>query len=157
MQQTPIDSPTAAAGLPSIPSPTRTITLGGRTLTLRALRVEDHAELMRWVQARVVSLARRAAEGLPRDERIELLQAAIREASRLTLTSPDTIRVLGELEGATRLLWLCVRQEHPDLDQAALLNLLSDPSTIAETLAAMRAVNEAAAAAEAPETKTIDP
>lgn len=122
----------------------REVKLGGQTIRIRPLSVDDLSGLMCWVQDRVIEIARRASEGLPSAERIELLQGAINTASRLTLDSPDTLRVLGSIDGATRMLWLCVRNEHPELDQAKLIALIVDPQTMTDTLASMQAVNEAA-------------
>lgn len=120
------------------------VKLGGVVYRLRPLRVQDHDELMAWVQDRVVDVARIAAKGLESQERLALLERAVDKAALLTLDSPETLRLLGSLQGAVKMLWMGLRAEHPELDEATILNQLTDPQTLVDTMAAMREANERA-------------
>jgi hypothetical protein len=109
----------------------RTIELGGRTLKISPLTIDDFGALQAWIYSQLpdpITSARRMAEGLPPTALGELFREAAREerASRLAhrIGTAGAGEMLQGLLGVVELLYLTARRHHPDLTRDELPALI---------------------------------
>jgi len=110
----------------------RQVTLGGKTYKLAPLRNRDFAEFEKWMQDQAIEMVERSIQrqNLSFDERRILLNEAYEKARRLTFTSKEASPYLYKLEGAAKILWLSIRQEHPEITEEFLVDVVQDDETL---------------------------
>jgi len=101
--------------LPQITAAPSEIDFEGKTYRLTPLADQDFGEFQRWMQDNYIDLAKRNLDGLSEADRSSFLAHAYDEAAKLTLDSPETLRIMRTVDGAAKLLWLSLRREHPEL------------------------------------------
>jgi hypothetical protein len=109
----------------------RMIELGGRSLRVSPLTVEDLGAYQAWIYSQLpdaAAVARRFAEGLPPSVQAEMGREAIREdrAARLAhrIGMPAAGEMMQGLMGVVELLYLATRRHHPDLTRDDLPALI---------------------------------
>lgn len=123
-------------------APTTIFLSDGQSLRFSPLSDRDILELDEWVRARAIADARNSLK----DEddpiiRAETLDAAMRFAQGLTFMSGHGSRILATPEGLSRVLYLSVRKNHPDIKEDALRPLLLAESNKEAVNAAFQHVN----------------
>lgn len=108
----------------------RTITLCGKKYRVTPIRDRDYADFEAFLQDHAIEVAKRSLDGLSSKDRQVLLQHAYNKAARITIASSEATIALTSLEGITKLLWLSLRHEHPDLEEEDLLKMLCDPQAM---------------------------
>ena len=110
------------------------IELGGEKYLLSPFRDKDFGEFTRWVKGRIVQLAKDSLDGLPDNERKFLLVHAFEKANLIEINSPDAIRAMATLDGAAKLLYLGLRRNHPELTEQKVLEILTEPQSLAKAM-----------------------
>ena len=118
------------------------IELGGVKYKLSPLNHRALGELERWMQERLVDVAKRAAADMSPADRQAVLSDAVNRAATIDLTSPEAGRLMATMEGACRMLWLGMRPNHPDVTLERVHDLLADPATLDAAMAALDSVND---------------
>jgi hypothetical protein len=85
---------------------------------------KDFDEIDEWLQARLLSIARKS---LPpeatREEREELLSIATREAAKITWTMPAGRQSMSTIPGIAHIAWVSLRKRHPGITEDYLREL----------------------------------
>jgi len=96
------------------------VTIDGTVYTLRPTDATDHALIEREVKkGRVdpIAVARQLTEGLPAEERKEILSRAYDDAMRArNVTADELEQWTATLPGALFCFWLSIRKAHPEID-----------------------------------------
>jgi hypothetical protein len=111
------------------------VVIDGEILRFSPLRDSDYGEFERWVQDRVIELTKRHLDGLPAEERQHLLDRAFQTAERITIDSPEAVRLMTTVDGACKLAWLSLRREHSDITYERVRGLLTSPEGTGALLA----------------------
>lgn len=122
-----------------------TLRLRGVEYRLKPMTHADIGEFERWLQDEHIAITRRNLENEPPEMRGPLLKEAYARASRIHMNSFDGEAIQSTFEGGSRIFWLCLRQEHPNMTLDDAQRLLCDPET---ELADLEMVNEVMAAIE---------
>lgn len=117
-----------ATGAPSM------ITLGGKKYQMSPLQDEDYGVLERWVQDKIIELAKRNLAGLEETQKTELLKHAFNEARRVTLIDPQALKHLQSVDGAVLLVWLMLKTKHPDITQEEVAEQLLDEAAMSSAM-----------------------
>lgn len=120
--------------------------INGDVYRIKPLRDRDYGELEQWLRSKAMDAARENLNGFSGEDRRTLLSLAYDKASRMSVTSPDAMEILLSREGAARLVWLGVRQEHPDVKLEQVGAWLSDPKVLEDAMGRFDDVNELAKA-----------
>jgi len=86
----------------------------GKAYCMSPLKDRDFGEFELWLQDRCIDLARRNTEGLAPGDK-EILRCAVDKAMKLTISSPEALDRMMTIDGASELLYLSLRAEHPDI------------------------------------------
>lgn len=99
---------------------TETFQWDGKTYTVMPLRDKDIAELEAWAQDSVISVTKRNIKDFPEAQQNLLLQDAFKRAVEVNFYAKEFWALLNTVEGASRYLWVVLRQAHPEftLEQA---------------------------------------
>lgn len=120
----------------------RTIKLKGKEYRITPLRDRDFGEFETWVQDRAIAIAIRNSKELDEADRQSLIQHAYDKAANITISSPESTRFMASIEGASKLLWLSLHHEHPDLTEDEVLTLLCDPDTLEVAMSEVERTNK---------------
>lgn len=119
------------------------VTLADQTYRMSPLRDVDYGEFDRWMQVRMIQTARQSlTPDMSEQDRHETMDAAMRQASLLTIASPHGARVANSIDGVAMLLWLGIRQNHPTVTREKLREQLADPRTISAAMDSFDLANE---------------
>lgn len=110
------------------------IELSGKKYLLSPMRDRDYGEFQRWVQSRIIQLAKDNLNGLSEDEKKFLLVHAYEKASNIKENSPETLRTIQTIEGAAKLAFIMMRKNHPELTEDRVLELFTDPENVSKTM-----------------------
>lgn len=120
------------------------LVLGDREFQMSPLTDKDIAELDSWIQSRCIEIARNS---LPPDAsqelRNETIQSAIEVAMSMTWLSGRGAKILATVQGMTRLVWVSIRKNHPDVTPAQLQAYMLDPENIQKANLAFSRLNSA--------------
>lgn len=114
--------PTDQANATAAPFP---ITIGNETLLCSPLRQVDFGEFLNFVKREYLKTYQANQDLIPAEYRDGVWQAGLHRASMLTLASSETLQLMVTIEGAAYLLWLAIRQRHPE-------KLLADAAAIVQ-------------------------
>jgi len=130
----------ATAAAPPEPLEVR---LAGDVYKMRPMTVSDRAELDRHLQHRVIQLARGSlTDDMRQDERDEIMDAAFRRAEKTSMSSEQGVSLMTtSLPLLSRMIWMMLRDFHPDMTPESVEKLLIDPVTIEEFMDAVDLVN----------------
>lgn len=103
-----------------------TVELGGRTFRVKPMRDVDNGDFVKWIQDKHLALAQRNLKGMEDKHARMLLQRAYDKAAAITMESPEVLTAVQTIQGIVKLFWLLVRQEHPEVCEAELHDLLVD-------------------------------
>lgn len=107
------------------------ISLAGETYRMSPLTDQDLGEIDRWLQSRVLDIARASiTSAMTETERRDTMDAAMRHASSISMSTPEGVRVMNSLDGTAMLIWLGLRHNHPDLTRQQVREKLNDDRTI---------------------------
>lgn len=119
----------------TLASARRPIRFGNTEYLASPLTDRDIAELDEWIQEHYIDLARRSLRSSTSEADRELtMRVAMREALTLTWLSGQGARIIGTIDGLTRLLWQMVQHNHPNVTPAQLRAHLTDPRTLQENI-----------------------
>jgi len=92
---------------------------------------DDFGVLQRWVEDRLMDIARRNCEGLPVEVQKGLMESAYAKAVTVTMFDAITIRHLGTLEGTVKMVWLSARKSDPSITENDVHKaLMADPAAM---------------------------
>lgn len=133
----------------------RPIRLGDREFLASPLTDRDIAELDEWIQEHFIDLARRSLKPSTSEADRELtMRVAMREAMSLTWLSGQGARIMGTVDGLSRLLWQMIHHSHPEVRPEQLRAYLIDPKL---AQANMQQVNDAFAKLNVGDGKSFSP
>ena len=115
--------------------------LGEVTYRLSPLSDKDYGEFEGWAQDRFLDVAKRNLEGLAQADRDALLKAAYETSSRLTLTSPETLKLMSTVDGAAYLLYLSLRRDQPTIDLQRAKEFTTDPKVLRQFMDRINELN----------------
>jgi hypothetical protein len=125
------------ATLPELVALSDTIDIGGEKYVIGVLTARDYAEIERRIlsnRADPIAVARALSDGLPPDERREILMRAYDDGTKARrVTARELDEWMQSLGGVQFTFWLCVRKSRPSmtLDQAGeLLDQLGQQSVL---------------------------
>lgn len=113
----------------------------GVTYRLSPLRDRDYGEFVGWVQDRFLDLAKRNLDGLAQADRDTLLKAAYEKSGGLTITSPETIKLMNSVDGAAYLLYMSLRRETPEITHQRAKELSTNPVTVRQFMDRINELN----------------
>lgn len=116
-------------------------TLGDVTYRISPLSDRDYGEFENWVQDQFLDVAKRNLEGLAQADRDALLKAAYETASRLTVTSPESLKLMSTVNGAAYLLYLSLRRDHPDVTFEKAKEISTDPKVLRQFMDRINELN----------------
>lgn len=88
----------------------------------------DISELDEWLKAKFIEMARSSlTPGLSSAEREETLGVAMRIAMSMTWMSGQGARIIGTIDGISRLLYQSIKARHPDMTYERTRSFIADP------------------------------
>lgn len=138
-------------GIPESTAAPAEITLGGKTFRMRPLSFAEIGEFERWAQDEYLQRVERSVKYLDEAAKAEERRkaAAIMRKMSMVVQSDDAeaLREMDEtcrsIEGLTRLIWLGLRREHPELTLPEVGNLLADQKAIDAAKGHWKRINRA--------------
>lgn len=121
------------------------VELGGKKYKLKPLRDRDLGEFEQWVQDRYLQTVKRNLADLDGADRDRLLDRAFDRAATITASSPEALKLMTSVEGATKLLWFGLRQEQPNITEEEVSSLIAEPGAFDAATEALDRVNGRAA------------
>lgn len=128
------------------------IKLGDRRYQLSPLNWRDYEQFDLWMRGEALSqLSTDEVKSLSDDDRRALHRHITDKADKLSLTTPPTHdpdalhtlhRIVTSVRGASRLVWLGIKHNHPDIELEEIENLFSDAETFAAAMAEFDRVNQ---------------
>jgi hypothetical protein len=106
------------------------IEIGGQVYRISPLRDRDFGEFERWVQDRYLDVARRNLEGLNETDKVTLLKCAYEKAASLSISSPESLKLMTTIDGAAMLMYLSLRREQPDITYNKAIELTTDAKMV---------------------------
>lgn len=107
------------------------VVIRGKAFRISPLSDADRAELLLWIRARFLDLAKQAAKDEPAEVKKEVLSQAIDKAFGLNFCSPQVEELLTkDVEAISYLFWLSLRHEHPQMTRQDVLQLSGDPEVL---------------------------
>lgn len=96
-----------------------TMDIGGKEYTLRPLTIGQYGQMEAYLVSKrddPISVVGKAAAKLPKSQRAELWDAAVRAATmRKIVSASDMALFESSLEGIAWKLWQCVKADHPEV------------------------------------------
>ncbi|MFG0247841.1 MAG: hypothetical protein ACF8OB_03055 [Phycisphaeraceae bacterium JB051] len=133
------------------------IQLGSDTFKMRPLTIGDLGEFENWVRQKVISNAMYASRGLDPAEKRELTGQAINAASRITYDSDEAMGMMQSIEGASHLVYLSLRHDHPAITREQVVNKLSNIKQFTEVAENLMKVSAPTLGHDAPKTQPGNP
>jgi hypothetical protein len=99
------------------------ITLGGKTYLVSQLTRAERRELDRWVQGRIVEVARLGLDGATAEDRKEIMGLAFDRAVEATWSASGRI---DSLQRISRLLWQYIKARYPNVTLEQVTQALED-------------------------------
>ena len=128
------------------------ITLGGKKYRLSPLGWRDYGEFDLWMREEALKqLSSAAITALPDQDRQAAHRHIMAQSARLSLTAPPTHdlealatinRIVSSVSGASRLVWMGVRHNHPDVQLEAIEDLFADVEVFAAAMGEFDRVND---------------
>lgn len=115
---------TRATAAPSV------VELSGKKYLISPLDDKRIGMFERFLQDRVVDIAKRNSEGLPPERADAMLAHAIDKASRLQIGSIDSLPMIGSIEVLVYLFWLSINKAHPEVTLEIAYELMLDPANM---------------------------
>lgn len=115
----------------------------GKKIELRFAQLSDDdiSELDQWVQAKHISTAMKAAEGMNAKDAREVKEIAMQQASTLSWMHGQGARIAATLDGWVRIVLQCTQRYHPDLTHESLRKLLLRPANLESCVATFERTN----------------
>jgi len=125
------------------------LTIGGAAYRCRPLAFAEMGEFDRWARDSYLAEQARLVDtlDLTRTDRIEMLKAAVAMTGKLSMTTgdPEAMMIMAglthSLEGVTRLTWLSIKREHPNVTLQKIGEGMADPQMMNEALATFNLLN----------------
>lgn len=111
------------------------IELSGKRYLLSPLDDKRIGTFERFLQDRVMDVAKRNAEGLSPERADALLLAAFERASRVSMGSVDALQMMQSIEVIIFLVWLSLNKAQPELTLDETYSLLLDPDNLTRVTA----------------------
>jgi hypothetical protein len=112
-----------------------------KTYRLAPLADRDWGEFERWTQDKYLHLARRNLEGMSPDEKAILLKEAWATASKITISSPESLNIMSTVDGAAYLLYLSLRREDSTVTFELAQNICTNPEVMGSFMDRIRELN----------------
>ena len=108
------------------PEPLR---MGGEELRCSPLTDRDMCELDKWLQHRIIQMARDSlSAGATELERADTMDAAVRQASTASWLSPSGAKLMANPDGMSRIIWQMAHRNHPGLTHERVREMMmADP------------------------------
>jgi len=128
----------------------RTITLGEKSYQMSPLSYKEIGEFEEWMRSAYMEQQSKLCEHVPASMQSEFFVRAGATAGLLAMAvdkeaNPDIFKVadsiIRSLPGSTRLMWLSIRRNHPDVELDEIGEYLSDPSVLGSLLATFNEMN----------------
>jgi hypothetical protein len=139
-QSNPSDTGVTRAQATAAPT---TVKLAGKEYRLSPFRDIDLGEFEEWLRGKAfqVATAGARAANLSEADRKVVLERAFDTANAISFTSPEGLRAMLTVEGCSRLLHLAARANHPELTIPVIQDMLRDPATLEDSMAALDRIN----------------
>ena len=120
------------------------LVLGGTQYLMSPLTDRDIAQLDEWIRTRLLQTVRQSLKDQDVDDDDYEREMRIAQKSALSLTwlSGEGAKILGTVDGMSRLVLQSVGRNHPELDLESIRKMLLDPSNMNEVNDAFRRVND---------------
>lgn len=118
-----------------------TVKIGDKTFRMTPLRDRDYGEFEAWVQDRYIALFKRNLGGLSDSERQRQLDRAFDRAAEIGIHSDEAMTAMCTVDGVSKLVWMSVRREHPDVTEDEIITLMTSPANIKQALDEIDSVN----------------
>lgn len=118
-----------------------TVKIGTRSFRMSPLQDKDYGEFEAWVQDRHIDLFKRNLSGLDDGERQRQLDRAFDRAAEIGIQSDEAMSAMCTVDGVSKLIWMSVRREHPDVTEDEVISLMTSPENIRQALDAIDNVN----------------
>ena len=128
------------------------ITLGGKKYRLSPLNWRDYGEFDGWMREEALKqLSSAVVSSLPDEDRRILHRHITSQAGKLSLTTPpvsdleamETIhRIVTSVTGASRLVWMGIRHNHPDIQVETIEDLFADAEIFAAAMSQFDRLND---------------
>lgn len=157
---------------PSSENPASLRNMGDRTLSIKhpetgksyavgSLQIQQLMEYEEWLGAECVEHAKkfisRAGDVLSAQDRATILSDVFEESKKISLTTPEGLRLTESLRGTAQLLFLCIRRLTPSVTLEEVLGLIT-PGNLEEVTRVVDAVAGLGdTATVGNETRTEDP
>lgn len=103
----------------------------GTHLRFSPLTDKDTEEIDEWISARIINTARNSfTASMSQVERNEILDVAIRQAAKTTITTHEGLVMLTTIPGMAFVCWLSLRKEHPTFTVEKVQDLLTQPGNL---------------------------
>lgn len=118
------------------------IELNGVEYVLPPLTDRDYGEFERWLKDREIQLAADLAKNAESEEqRKAMFDRAYDRASEIHINHPSALKAMVSFEGATKLLHINLRHNHPDMTHEQVKELCHDPLAMEAAYAAVEQLN----------------
>lgn len=117
------------------------------SVLMRMSPIDDAAigEFERWVQSRIVTLAKASLDDLTEDERTTVLAKVIARAATVDMMSPEYARAMTTFEGAAKLLELSFRKHNSKITAAEVLVMIKEnPDALGDAMVKYDLLNDGA-------------
>ena len=115
----------------------------GREYRMSPVTDADMGEIERWVQSHILRVARESLDDdTPESDRRIVIDSAMQKSAMVNLATPDSIMQMNSLQGLTRLYWLGLRKNHPDITIREVEQLMGDADVRRQLDEAWRFLNE---------------
>lgn len=118
-----------------------TVKIGDQTFRMTPLQDRDYGEFEAWVQDKYISLFKRNLDGLSDDERQRQLDRAFDRAAEIGIHSDEAMNAMCTIDGVSKLIWMSIRREHPDVTEEEIVTLITSPANIRQALDEIDNVN----------------
>lgn len=119
----------------------REVKIGGRKFRMSPLRDRDYGEFEAWVQDRSIDLVKRNLNGLNEVDRQRQLDRAFDAAAQIGIHSDEALAAMCTIDGVSKLVWMGLRREHPDVTEDEVTSLLTSPEHVKQALDEVDRVN----------------
>ncbi len=106
------------------------ITLNGESYTMSPLGISDLAMLEREMKNSAIELAKEAVNRMSPALANGVLSDAVARASRLSINGADGQQYMSSMEGMTRMVWLSLKHNHPQITLKQVVGLLDQPGAM---------------------------
>jgi hypothetical protein len=126
----------------SVTAASHPVTIGGKEYQMSPLKDRELEEFNNWMRSSYIQMAREAiTPDMSRQEREELLGAAIREARKVSYISPEGREIMQSVDGMARLIWIGIVRNHPALKFEMVREVMVDPDINRELMTVWKEIN----------------